>query len=272
MSRWKVLESAFGKAGKSGDDFPAIKKLLEKERKIESDWATNNPVIGDDKLFDVGFLKGGEPGVNTDTIIMGFEEPGRDFYKFAQSNWSDHEPHKGWWTWGDNDYDSELIEIMREQPIFWADETASASGKIGPNIENALIKERETERLFNTNNPLTEIGLEDPRYVVELFERPTPPSGLPAFGLKEMELTTGLSPRDPNFKKADEEQLQAVIEQLRGKRFFFPAKGKIKDKEFAGNLYGTPSGKLEASSGDANSMLNVYDYLPSVFFADGSTI
>lgn len=266
MSKWKVLESVFGK---SADDFPAIKKLLASEQAKEAKFGTNNPV----------FRFGGkrfEKTPNQKDIWYEMTSAERDIDpeigKEISINATNRGPEKGRYdnltaTFYDEGFDN-LGTLIPDEIIF-ADDAASASGKIGSKIEDALIRDRERERLFNTNNPMLKSS-SVPQSVNELKQISDAPSGAPRFRSVEKwaEPEEGSTIPYEDFEKIIEEQLQ-------GKRFFFPAKADISEENFS-DWYGVYENGIPKMKTTKGKKREIYSY-PweddfNVFFADGSKI
>lgn len=148
-------------------------------------------------------------------------------------------------------------------------------------IERALIKERETERMLNTNNP----SWQDPdsgQFFTTFLQKGSTASGKPKFQLAQQKL-------EPEPKTIDSINRlnRDIYEQLQGKRFFFPAKARIDQKQvqhlasdFEPNDLGQLQPKLVPYGGYQDEGMDLFTDVfgtprntkKTVFFADGSEI
>jgi len=298
MSSYAKILSVLKKGGQSADDFPAIRALLKKEQGKEARFGTNNPVIdafgggSDNDLMELTRVINDQVApkenllsrskynlLNLDKsqrplkreVTIGYRagdnnKPNLDFYSVDEDT-------------GDY-YADHLIRKLENQPIFWADDAAGAATKKGiPKIEDALIRERERERIFNTNNPLKPI--EDiPDMAVEFRQLKDAPSGAPRFeSINKILNPQGQYKPGEQLAKANEDLRKSVVEQLEGRRFFFPVKADIVEEDPT-NWIGsyTENGPilsmLRSKGRRAMEERYSWPFYPNkdVFFADGSTI
>jgi hypothetical protein len=290
MSKWDFVLNKLGKGvSTAGDDFPAIRKLLAKEQAKEAEWAARstqyregNPVlnvgaaeepwqlskvINPPSNLDQGDI---DHLLNTAAGKGSAEDIARVIYRGLDS----HDARVRFYGPTGKDLlpvinrQKDLNKALDAQPIFWADDAAGVTKKGIPKIEDALIREREREKLFNTNNPLKQ-NFALPVQATELRQVNSGPSGAPKF----QSVSKWLDSKSQDIKSLGE----AAEEQMQGKRFFFPVKADITEEDPAywigEYLKGKPKiSRMRGQSLDADSTSFPWPDGPNVFFADGTEI
>jgi hypothetical protein len=311
MSSYAKILSVLKKGGQSADDFPAIRALLKKEQSRELKYGTNNPTI--DMYPDIAMEMKRVRELNSpdDTSYIqslfrlnnpASKRPGNKDVSLNHIMKKDGSESLDSIHTSEDASDSlaeRLITRLDEQPIFWADDVADAA-KAAPKrsaIEDALIRERERERIFNTNDPLVqpkEYGFlnkaESPSTATRFSSGKDTPSGNPTFELSQLRAApSGYDTYDPSTYKLWDNMENALEEQMQGRRFFFLANPKIKEepyKKLVGVMErgkpqltpytrfgsGEPSGSFLPN--DISALFNPLDArkVRQIFFADGSTI
>lgn len=290
------LSKAAPKVAKEEDMFPAIKALLKKEQGNEAEWAKmyrynageGYPVFKVEKARepwilqnvitpkslaqdDVDFLLKTNSGQGSSDDLIQAVYRGLDSHKLITKFYGPNAKEVGISTNG-RKFKSLIDEALNDQPILWADDAAGAATKKGiPKIEDALIRERERERIFNTNNPLNADRVEGD-VATELRQLKDAPSGAPMFQSvnKWLENSSGQFPK---------EMRKAVEEQLQGKRFFFPVQANLKETDpeiwLGEYLKGKP--KINTRNATISGRGGKPDSYPwtddaNIFFADGTEI
>jgi hypothetical protein len=295
MSKWDFVLNKLGKAApklaKEEEMFPAIKALLKKEQGKEAEWAKSIMYDQGNPVFKIG--KAEEPWVlkdvrtpkslaqdDVDFLLKTNSGQGSsdDLIRAMYRGLDSHEVKTKFYGPNAKEVGVNKTGVMRKsiidealdaQPIFWADDVVKKKGI--PKIEDALIREREREKLFNTNNPLNpERVYQD--VATELRQLKDAPSGAPMFQSvnKWLEDSSGKFPK---------EMSDAVEQQLQGRRFFFPVKANIKETDptiwLGEYLKGKPIvGTRNTAHSKFSKQADSYPWVngPNVFFADGTEI
>jgi hypothetical protein len=283
MGKWGYFNKLLsGTASKGADDFPAIQRLLASEKAKEARFGTKNPLIRrhgrmwEQNRVDQDPYFSDRASIEFKTIPPSGIE---DTYPKVVEYITDSD--NGLTRYGNantDNLDATLWDDVSAQPIFWADDAADAA-KAAPKrsaIEDAMIRERERERMFNTNNPLRPERIWNAD-ATELRQLRDSPSGSPRFESVDKSLIPigeyrpGQDTVDA-FKRMEKQ----IEEQLAGKRFFFPAQAKVKQSNpsyWVGSYTenGPIMSMMRGRSQDEKFSWPWIDG-PNVFFADGSTI
>jgi hypothetical protein len=289
MSKWDFILNKLGKAApkvaKEEEMFPAIKALLKKEQgkeKFGKNTFFSNPSLMDgDKKYtlakfdDLSDLYKSNPYVaNNNLALMSYIKKDVRSPNMPSEEIPLDMIHHGdrieTWLRGDpimNSAQRDLQIALDKQPILWADDVVKKKGI--PKIEDALIREREREKLFNTNNPLFQ-SKAVPSVATELRQIKNAPSGASRFESVDKWLKRQGGKYDPKLEDDIEEQLQ-------GRRFFFPVKADITEMdptkwlgEYLNNKPKLSRFKGKTRQNDSFSYPWIND--ANVFFADGTEI
>jgi hypothetical protein len=291
MGKWGYANKLLkGAASKSADDFPAIRKLLEKEKAKEARFGTNNPSIKLNERYNLGTKKNSNIVPEQNAILDNFfdiddGQVGEMVFTDDIGKFSDWElptvysgdeglfVRSGFYS---SDDARRIKNKLNEQPIFWADDATKTTPKLSA-IEDALIRERERERIWNTNNPVIPIarngiGGKEPPVVFALGKSGLNPGGNMTFETKK------LIPK--NLSEINTQDLiSRYNRQLEGLEFFNPVNFGIESShEGVRTAIGNKLKKYGQSKRNLSSEAftrDIFDYIaehPNVFFADGSTI